>query len=74
MSPFDWHGGRITRATPITGSYRNTPNVRRFFTQDCGDDFKFDCRSMAWLRDGAETTMGSAADEWLRRQARKRRR
>jgi hypothetical protein len=27
---FDWHGGAITRATPVTPSYRSTQNVRRF--------------------------------------------
>ena len=73
MSPFDWHGGRITRATPITGSYRNTQNVRRFFKQECGGAFKFDRPFMAWLRDGTAKTMGDAADEWLRRQAAKQR-
>jgi hypothetical protein len=41
MSPFDWHGGRITRATPITSSYRNTENLRRFFAAECGEEFKF---------------------------------
>jgi|ERR1700730_15699740 hypothetical protein len=64
---FDWHGGRITRATPITKSYRNTQNVRRFFKAECGDGFKFDRPFMAWLIDGTEKTMGDAADEWLRR-------
>jgi hypothetical protein len=27
---------------------------------------------MAWLKDGSDKTMGDAADEWLRRQAEKR--
>jgi hypothetical protein len=26
----DWHGGAITRATPVTPSYRSAQNVRRF--------------------------------------------
>lgn len=33
---FDWHGGKITRKTPITVDYRNTQNVRRFFKAECG--------------------------------------
>ena len=69
MSSFDWHGGQITRATPVTNSYRNTQNVRRFFKKECGQDFKFDRNFMAWLNDGAEKTMGDAAEEWLRRRS-----
>ncbi|HEX3416634.1 MAG TPA: DUF6434 domain-containing protein [Stellaceae bacterium] len=68
----DWHGSQITRATPITKSYRNTQKVRRFFKAECGDGFKLDRTFMAWLKDGKEKTMGEAADEWLRRVAIKR--
>ena len=64
---FDWHGGKITRATQITRSYRNTQNVRRFFKAECGESFRFDRPFMAWLRDGPQRTMGDAVDEWLRR-------
>jgi Domain of unknown function (DUF6434) len=72
MPAFDWHGDPITRATPITKSYRNTQNVRRFFTAECGSHFKFDRPFMAWLKDGSKKTMGDAADEWQRRAAAKR--
>ena len=67
MNVFDWHSDPITRRTPITASYRNTQNVRRFFKTQCGPDFKFDRAFMAWLKSGDAKTMGSAADEWLRR-------
>ncbi len=70
MSAFDWHGGKITRATAITPDYRNTQNVRRFFKARCGAAFAFDRPFMAWLKDGSPKTMGDAADEWLRRAAR----
>ncbi len=73
MAAFDWHSDRITRATPITKTYRNTQKVRRFFTAQCGQDFRFDRPFMAWLKDGTEKTMGDAADEWRRRKASKRR-
>ena len=73
MAVFDWHRGPITRATAITESYRNTQNVRRFFKAECGDHFKFDRTFMAWLKGGSGKTMGAAADEWLRREALKRR-
>jgi Domain of unknown function (DUF6434) len=68
---FDWHSSEITRQTPLTKSYRNTQNVRRFFKAECGDDFKFDRAFMAWLKTAVGRTMGDAADEWLRRQAAK---
>ncbi len=66
---FDWHSAKITRATPITSSYRNTQNVRRFFKAECGDGFKFDRSFMAWLKGAVGMTMADAVDEWRRRQA-----
>jgi hypothetical protein len=59
MSAFDWHGGKITRATAITRDYRNTQNVRRFFKAHCGAAFAFDRPFMAWLKDGSPKTMGA---------------
>lgn len=49
MTAFDWHSDPITRATPITASYRNTQNARRFFRAHCGNGFKFDRSFMAGL-------------------------
>jgi Domain of unknown function (DUF6434) len=40
MVEFDWYGGMITRATPVTQRYRNPQNVRRFLRAECGEDFK----------------------------------
>jgi hypothetical protein len=42
VTVFDWYSDPITRKTPITASYRNTQNVRRFFQSQCGAYFKFD--------------------------------
>lgn len=67
MTGFDWHGDPINRDTVLTRTYRNTQNVRRFLTAECGDDFAFDRAFMAWIKDGAEKTMGDVADEWKRR-------
>jgi hypothetical protein len=67
LADFDWHKDKLTRATPITPSYRNTQNVRRFFKVECGSHFKFDRPFMAWLKDGKPKTMGDAANEWCRR-------
>ncbi|MGB7204898.1 MAG: DUF6434 domain-containing protein [Anderseniella sp.] len=68
MNRFDWHCDEITRATPVTTSYRNTQNVRRFLKSQCGSRFKFDRAFMAWIKNGEPKTMGQVVDEWLRRQ------
>jgi hypothetical protein len=67
---FDWHGGEISRETELDSDYRNTQNVRRFLSQQCGQAFKFDRDFMAWIRSGAAKNMGEVADEWLRRKNR----
>lgn len=64
---FDWHSGLITRTTLVDKTYRNTQNVRRFLTLECGSEFRFDRDFMAWIRNGIPKTMGDVADEWLRR-------
>ena len=71
MKGFDWHRDPILPKTPITASYRNTQNVRRFFQAQCGPDFKFDRAFMAWLAGATGKTMRDAVEEW-RRRARKR--
>ena len=71
MSPFDWHSDLITRDTPVTESYRNTQNVRRFLRAQCGPAFRFDRQLMRWIKDGRAKTMGDVADQWMRRQATK---
>ncbi len=68
MSEFNWHTDTITRSTPVTMSYRNTQNVRRFLKSQCGAGFKFDRPFMQWIKDGTDKTMGDVADEWIRRQ------
>ncbi|MGU9857450.1 DUF6434 domain-containing protein [Pseudomonas sp. LF245] len=64
---FDWHSDIITRATPVTPSYKNTQNVRRFMLEHCGPGFKFDRSFMAWIRNGIAKNLGDAVDEWRRR-------
>jgi hypothetical protein len=68
LDDFDWHGGAITRATPVTPNYRSTQNVRRYLHAECGAGFKFERRFMQWIKDGTPKTMGAVADEWRRRQ------
>ncbi|MCQ4259961.1 DUF6434 domain-containing protein [Stutzerimonas stutzeri] len=70
MNQFDWHSDQITNETMVTASYRNTQNVRRFMTETCGPDFKFDRDFMGWMKDGTPKTMGQVACEWRRRHER----
>ena len=67
MKSFDWHADAIDRTTPVTPTYRNTQNVRRFLIAECGARFASDRPFMAWIKDGAPKTMGDVADEWNRR-------
>ena len=66
---FDWHSSPITADTPVTRTYRNTQNVRRYLRQQCGEAFKFDRGFMRWIKDGTNKTMGDVAREWTRRNA-----
>ena len=63
---FDWHSDAIDRNTALTPTYKNTQNVRRFLTRECGAHFKFDRPFMQWIKDGTPKTMGDVADEWTR--------
>jgi hypothetical protein len=64
----DWHSALLTRTTLVDKDYKNTQNVRRFMTEQCGEDFRFDRDFMAWIRNGIPKTLGDVADEWKRRQ------
>ncbi|HKM97944.1 MAG TPA: DUF6434 domain-containing protein [Buttiauxella sp.] len=48
---------------------RNTQNVRRFLTEQCGVEFRFESDFMAWIRNEVPKTLGDVADEWKRRQS-----
>ena len=65
----DWHSALLTRTTLVDNHYRNTQNVRRFLTEQCGEDFRFDRDFMAWIRNEVPKTLGDVADEWKRRQS-----
>ncbi|MDX2424260.1 MAG: DUF6434 domain-containing protein [Amphritea sp.] len=67
MNDFDWHRDEITAATPVTKTYKNTQNVRRFLQSMCGASFTFNHVFMAWIKDGKPKTMGEVALEWQRR-------
>ena len=64
---FDWHGGVISLSTEIDSHYKNTQNVRRFLTVQCGPEFKLDREMMAWIRSGKAKNMADVVTEWKRR-------
>lgn len=64
---FNWHSEPITRSTAVCAGYKNTQNVRRFMTEQCGADFRFDRNFMAWINNGSPKSMGDVVDEWKAR-------
>lgn len=63
----DWHSAALTRSNPLDKHYRNTQNVRRFLSSQCGEGFRFDRPFIAWIKGRENLSMGDVADEWLRR-------
>lgn len=66
QSKFDWHAAPLTPDTRLTDSYRNTQNVRRFFTSQIGTHFKFNIAFMAWIKGNAGKTLSDAVAEYHR--------
>ena len=65
-SNFDWNVECLSRETIITDNYKNTENVRRFFTAEIGTHFKFNVLFMTWMKQNIGKTLQDAADEWNR--------
>lgn len=63
MEKFDWHKDAISDDTLITGSYKNTQNVRRYFKSRCGEHFKFNRDFMQWMKNTEGSTMGDAVED-----------
>lgn len=59
-SRFDWHSETLTLETMITDSYKNTQNVRRFFTAEIGAGFKFNIAFMEWMNSSVGKTLSDA--------------
>ncbi|WP_110032030.1 DUF6434 domain-containing protein [Hoeflea marina] len=65
-SPLDWHSAPLEPSTRIDAAYRNTQNVRRFFTREIGEHFRFDRPFMAWMKSHRGSTLAEAAEQWRR--------
>jgi Domain of unknown function (DUF6434)/SAP domain-containing new25 len=66
VSKMEWHKADLTLETVITDSYKNGQNVRRFFTEQCGQNFSFNIEFMAWIKANVGKTLKDAVEEWLR--------
>ncbi|MEO0493613.1 MAG: DUF6434 domain-containing protein [Actinomycetota bacterium] len=71
-SDVDWARAALTPETVITDSYRNGPNVRRFFEAELGPAFSFTIEFMAWMKANVGRTLGDATAEWRAIDARRR--
>ncbi len=59
-SKFNWHTEPLFEQTIITDSYKNSQNVRRFFIQHVGHDFKFNVAFMDWMKGAEGKPLGDA--------------
>lgn len=67
-SRFDWHSAELTANTVITDSYKNSQNVRRFFSAQVGQDFKFSIALMDWIKSNTGKTLADALHAYHRLQ------
>jgi Domain of unknown function (DUF6434)/SAP domain-containing new25 len=65
-SLFDWSKEQLSLKSRITDSYRNGPNVRKFFIEHCGAKFHFSIPFMKWMKDNVGKTLKDAVNEWKR--------
>ena len=63
-SKFDWNKEKLTLKTTITDNYKNTENVRLFFTEQIGKHFKFNVKFMNWMKYNTEKTLNDALNKW----------
>ena len=63
-STFDWKTERIALDTKLTDSYSNTENVRQFFIDHIGRQFKFNVVFMNWMKSNEGKTMKDAIQQW----------
>lgn len=65
-STFDWNTEKLSLATFITDNYKNTENVRAFFSANIGQHFKFNTLFMDWMKQNIGKTLANAIEEWNR--------
>lgn len=65
-SDFDWQNQSLSLETEITDNYKNTENVRIFFRDQIGPQFKFNVHFMNWMKSNSGKTLKDAISEWRR--------
>ncbi|MBY0435599.1 MAG: SAP domain-containing protein [Cyclobacteriaceae bacterium] len=65
-SKFDWTNERLTLETAINDNYKNSENVRLFFSKEIGSHFHFTVAFMKWARENVGKTLRDAVEEWKR--------
>lgn len=66
QSKFDWNREQLTTETIITDTYKNSENVRAFFVQAIGKQFKFNVTFMNWMKTHTGKTLKEAIAAWKR--------
>lgn len=64
ISKFDWNTEQLELTTIITDSYKNSENVRQFFSKEIGKSFKFNVKFMNWMKSNNGKTLEDAIAEW----------
>lgn len=65
-SKFDWNKAALSLETVITDNYKNSENVRSFFTYHIGAHFHFTVGFIRWMKANTGKTLQEAAVEWTR--------
>jgi len=65
-SNFNWNIEKLSCETVITDNYKNTENVRQFFTVEIGKHFKFNVLFIHWIKQNIGKTLKDAIEEWNR--------
>jgi hypothetical protein len=63
-SNFDWNLEKLDANTIITDNYKNTENVREFFKNKIGSNFKFNVEFMDWMKANTGKTLGDAITKY----------
>ncbi len=64
ISNFNWNTEKLEKNTLVTDNYKNTENVRKFFKQNIGNNFKFNVEFMNWMKANNGKTLGDAVNKW----------
>lgn len=64
ISKFNWNSTKLDLNTLITDNFSCTENVRSFFKQTIGENFKFNVPFLKWLKSNNGKTLEEAIEKW----------